>query len=195
LFSDFDLKALKTGMLLNKEIIKCTSSILKKYNLPKIIDPVMVSRSGAKLLEEDAIEAYKELLIPQAELLTPNIFEASLLSDIDIKSKGDIEKAADCILKLGLNAVLIKGGGLESHKGKDFFCSSQGTNHWFCNQVVNTKNTHGSGCTLSAAICGYRGLGFSLFDSINKAKLYIQKALKKSYKVGSGPGPLGHFII
>ena len=152
----------------------------------------MVTRTGSKLLEDSAINAYKKLLLPIADLVTPNIFESNLLSGLEIKSKEDIENAAINIIGMGAKAVLIKGGGLKDMKGKDFFLDLDGRKEWLVNNVINTKNTHGSGCTLSAAICGYKALGFELLDSIRKAKLFVEKSLENSYKIGSGPGPLGH---
>ena len=192
LFSDFDIDCLKTGMLLNERIINDVALMLNTLKISKIVDPVMVSRTGSKLLEDSAINAYKKLLIPISDLVTPNIFEANLLSGLEISSKEDIENAAINIIGMGAKAVLIKGGGLKDMKGKDFFLDLEGRKEWLLNNVVNTKNTHGSGCTLSAAICGYRALGFELNDSIRKAKLFVEKSLKNSYKIGSGPGPLGH---
>ena len=126
-------------------------------------------------------------------MLTPNIFEANLLTDLNIKSIEDIESAAKIILQQGAKAVLIKGGGLFETKGKDFFIDVNGKKEWFINDVVKTKNTHGSGCTLSAAICAYLALGLELSESIQKSKLFIEKSLRKSYQIGSGPGPLGHY--
>ena len=193
LFSDFEIQSLKTGMLLNERIIINTGTKLQEYSIPKIIDPVMVSRTGAKLIEDSAINAYKKFLFPEAEVVTPNIYEANLLSDVQIKNEEDIEKSAHEILKLGPKAVLIKGGGLNSLKGKDFYLDKDGNRDWLINKVINTSNTHGSGCTLSAAICSYVALGFNLIESIKKAKYFIEKSLEKSYKIGSGPGPLGHY--
>ena len=192
LFLDFNINALKTGMLLNERIITNTAAKLKTHNITKIIDPVMVTRTGAKLLEDSAINAYKKLLLPIADLVTPNIFEANLLSNSKINSKEDIENAAKRIIDFGAKAVLIKGAGLQDMKGKDFFLDLNGRKDWFINKYVNTENTHGSGCTLSAAICGYRALGFDLIDSIKKAKLFVERSLENSYKIGAGPGPLGH---
>ncbi len=192
LFSDFDINCLKTGMLLNERIIINTATKLMEYSIPKIIDPVMVSRTGAKLIEDSAINAYKKLLFTQAEIVTPNIYEASLLSNIQIKNEYDIEISAQEILKLGTKAVLIKGGGLNSLKGKDFYLDRDGKKYWLTNKYIKTSNTHGSGCTLSAAICSYTALGFTLIESIKKAKSFIERSLEKSYKIGSGPGPLGH---
>ena len=193
LFSDFDINALKTGMLLNEGIINETALKLKSYSIPKVIDPVMVTRTGSKLLEDSAINAYKKLLLPIADIVTPNIFEANLLSNLEIKNQEDIELSAKNIIMLGAKAVLIKGGGLKDMKGKDFYLDVNGKRKWFINKFIDTQNTHGSGCTLSAAICGYQALGFDMVDSIKKAKLFIEKSLKKSYQIGSGPGPLGHY--
>ena len=179
-------------MLLNERIINDTASKLNTYKITKIIDPVMVTRTGSKLLEDSAINAYKKLLLPIADLATPNIYEANLLSGLEIRSKEDIENSARKIIGLGAKAALIKGGGLKDMKGKDFFLDLNGRKEWLFNNFINTKNTHGSGCTLSAAICGYKALGFDLFDSIQKAKLFVEKSLDNSYKIGSGPGPLGH---
>ena len=193
LFSDFGIDALKTGMLLNEKIIDNTASKLNKYKIIKIIDPVMVTRTGSKLLEDSAINAYKKLLLPIADLVTPNIYEANLLSGLEISNKEDIENSARNIIGMGAKAVLIKGGGLKDMKGKDFFLDLNGRKEWLINNFIDTKNTHGSGCTLSAAICGYKALGFELLDSIQKAKLFVEKSLENSYKIGSGPGPLGHY--
>ena len=193
LFSDFRINCLKTGMLLNERIIINTASKLSNYQIDKIIDPVMVSRTGSKLLEDSAINAYKKLLLPNADLVTPNIFEANLLTNTKISTKEDIENAAKSILHYGAKAVLIKGGGLNDLKGQDFFLDINGRKTWFINKFVNTQNTHGSGCTLSAAICGYKALGLDIIEAIQKAKLFVEKSLKNSYKIGSGPGPLGHY--
>ena len=193
LFSDFEIQCLKTGMLLNERLIISTGKKLKELFIPKIIDPVMVSRTGAKLMEDSAINAYKKLLFPQAEIVTPNIYEANLLSGVQIKNEEDIEFSAQEILKLGPKAILIKGGGLKSLKGKDFYFDREGKRDWLINKFINTSNTHGSGCTLSAAICSYIALGFNLIESIKKAKSFIERSLEKSYKIGSGPGPLGHY--
>ena len=125
-------------------------------------------------------------------MVTPNIYEANLLSGLEIRSKEYIENSARNIIGLGAKAVLIKGGGLTDMKGKDFFLDINGRKEWLLNNFINTKNTHGSGCTLSAAICGYKALGFDLLDSIQKAKLFVEKSLENSYKIGFGPGPLGH---
>ena len=193
LFSDFQINALKTGMLLNERIINDVALELNSYSITKVIDPVMVSRTGSKLLEDSAINAYKKLLLPIADIVTPNIFEANLLSNMEIKNKKDIEESAKHIITLGAKAVLIKGGGLKDMKGKDYYLDFNGESKWLINKFINTQNTHGSGCTLSSAICGYLALGFELVESIKRAKLFVERSLEKSYKIGSGPGPLGHY--
>ena len=192
IFTDFEISALKTGMLFNEEIIFNTALKLKNQSIPKVIDPVMCTRTGARLLEESAINAYKEFLIPQAEILTPNIFEANLLANIIIKDMNDVEKASERILEYGCKSVLIKGGGIQELKGKDYFTDKKGNKYWLKNKLIDTNNTHGSGCTLSAAICSNLALGIDLLESIKKSKSFIEKSLLNSYKIGAGPGPLGH---
>ncbi len=190
--SDFQVTAIKTGMLVNKSIIISISEQLDRYQIPKIIDPVMVSRAGSTLIEKSAINAYKQFLFPQADLITPNIHEANLLLETEIKDKKDIEHAGINLLDLGPKAILIKGGGINKFKGKDYFINRNGESYWFNSDFIDTKDTHGSGCTLSAAICSYRGKGLNLIESINKAKLFVEESLINSYKIGNGPGPLGH---
>ena len=126
LFLDLKIESLKTGMLLNESIIINTANKLKDYKLHKIIDPVMVSRTGSRLIEDNAINAYKKFLIPQATLVTPNSFEANLLSNTQIKNEEDIDNTAQNILDLGPKVALIKGGGLNNIKGKDFYIDTTG---------------------------------------------------------------------
>ena len=189
---DCSVSALKTGMLLNRDIIERVAFELNQIDIPKLIDPVMVSRAGSVLLEEDAIDAYRELLFPQSALITPNIFEANLLSGMEIKLSKDFEKSANILISHGANAVLIKGGGLEEFKGQDFYLDSKGTSCWLKHKKIKTKNTHGSGCTLIAAITAYRALNFNIFDSTIKAKAFVEKAINNSFSIGKGPGTLCH---
>ena len=193
IINDFNISALKTGMLLNKEIIEKTSESLRFMNVPKLIDPVMVSRTGSVLIEKDAIEAYKSLLITQGELITPNIYEASLLSEIEIKNADDVIKSAYIILNKGVNAVLIKGGGIKELQGKDYFLQSSKEGVWLNHNVIKTNNTNGSGCTLIAAITAYRAQNFTLKESIVEAKCYIESSIRNSFKIGAGPGTLCHW--
>ena len=191
--NDFDIGALKTGMLLNKSLIETTSECLNSINIPKLIDPVMVSRAGSTLIEKDAVEAYKKLLIPQAELITPNIYEGSLISGLEITNKKEMEKAAEKIINHGVSAVLIKGGGIKNLRGKDYFLTSKNNGQWFVNNTINTQNTNGSGCTLIAAITAFRSSNYNLSDSIKKAKNYVEQGLINSLDIGKGQGPLCHW--
>ena len=190
---DFNISALKTGMLLNRELVETTAECLNKINISILIDPVMVSRTGSILIEKDAIEAYKKLLITEGELITPNIYEASLLSNIEINDAYDIEKAALALLQMGAKAILVKGGGLKNMKGKDYLMDLSGKGVWLSHNSIDTKNTHGSGCTLSAAITAYRARNLNLKESIIQAKIFIEDAITNSYKLGKGPGTLCHW--
>ena len=118
-FEDFPIKAIKTGMLLNRSLIEATSECIANLKIPKLIDPVMVSRAGSLLLEKNAIDAYQELLFPQAELITPNIYEASILTEIEIKEEKDFEYAAKKLIDKGISSILIKGGGNKNLQGKE----------------------------------------------------------------------------
>ena len=192
-FSDIKISAIKTGMLLNSTNIEVTASSLSKTKIPKIIDPVMVSRAGSVLLETKAVEAYKSLLFPQADLLTPNIHEASVLTGKEINLPKDVEDAAKILIDQGAKSVLIKGGGLVNSKGSDYFLTSSEEGEWIRSQFIETIHTHGSGCTLGAAITAYRAKGISLKESIRKAKNFLQELLTKPLIIGSGPNPLCHW--
>ena len=154
--------------------------------------PLFKKLFAGSSIEEDAINAYLEVLFPQAEIVTPNIYEAKLLTNIDINNEQDIEHAGEVILNLGVKAVLIKGGGIRDLSGKDFFIDNKGNKKWLSHKFIKTQNTHGSGCTLSAALCGYRALRLKTIDSIKQSKLFVEKSLDNSYQIGFGPGPLGH---
>ena len=193
-FTSKDIRpdSVKIGMLHSTEVINSVLKSIKKSKLNKIIlDPVMVAKGGTKLIDNKAILVLKKKLIKKVDLITPNIPEAEILTKIKIKSITDMKNAAKILLDLGAKNVLIKGGHLRYKTLKDIFVNKKQTTI-FTNKKIKTKNTHGSGCTLSAAICGYTALGFDLIDSIKKAKLFIEKSLENSYKIGSGPGPLGH---
>ncbi len=190
--SDLPVGALKTGMLLNAALIEATAAALAPLPLPRLIDPVMVSRAGAVLLEPDAIEAYR-LLLPLAELLTPNLHEARLLSGVAIETPADVERAATRLLELGSAAVLIKGGGLPALRGRDYLLGREGPGQWLAHAAIDTPHTHGSGCTLGAAITAYRARGLALADAVQQAKRYVEDGLRASLAIGAGQGPLCHW--
>ncbi|MEX0588133.1 MAG: PfkB family carbohydrate kinase, partial [Cyanobium sp.] len=156
---------------------------------------VMVSRTGAVLLEADAVDAYRRLLLPLAELLTPNLHEARLLANCAIDSPTDVERAAALLLELGPSAVLIKGGGLPELRGRDYLLDTTGVGRWLLHGAVETLDTHGTGCTLGAAITAHRARGLSLESAVRAAKAYVEGALRNALAIGAGQGPLCHWHL
>ena len=191
--SDLAVGALKTGMLLNAALIEAAAAAIAPLALPKLVDPVMVSRAGAVLLEPDAIEAYRRCLLPQAELLTPNLHEARLLSGVAIAGAAGVEQAAEQLLALGPAAVLIKGGGLAELKGRDYLLTGAEPGRWLEHPPVATPHTHGSGCTLGAAITAGRAQGVELEAAVIAAKRFVEGALRQALAIGGGQGPLCHW--
>jgi hydroxymethylpyrimidine/phosphomethylpyrimidine kinase len=192
--SDLAVSAVKTGMLLNQELIEATAAALAPLTLAKLIDPVMVSRAGAVLLEPGAIEAYRHSLLPQAELLTPNLDEARLLVDHPIQDRAGVEVAAEMLLDMGPAAVLIKGGGLEELRGWDYLLSTAEGGRWLSHSPIATPHTHGSGCTLGAAITAGRARGLALPEAVEQAKRFVEGGLRRSLAIGHGQGPLCHWF-
>jgi hydroxymethylpyrimidine/phosphomethylpyrimidine kinase len=191
--SDLKVAALKTGMLLNRGLIEATARALAPLAIPKLIDPVMVSRAGAVLLEPEAIQAYREHLLPLADLLTPNLHEARLLSGLPIASAADVERAAAALRKQGVAAVLVKGGGLAELRGRDYLLAGEEPGRWLVGAVIDTPHTHGSGCTLGAAITAHRARGLALADAVVAAKTYVEGGLRHALAIGGGQGPLCHW--
>ncbi|MBE9110685.1 bifunctional hydroxymethylpyrimidine kinase/phosphomethylpyrimidine kinase [Nodosilinea sp. LEGE 07298] len=194
--SDIAVQGIKTGMLLNQGIIQAVAQTLTSLpqDIPVVVDPVMVSRIGAQLIDDDAIATLTCRLIPQARILTPNRHEAQLLSGLEISTLKDMEAAARHIHQLGPQAVLVKGGGMADHL--------RSTDVWFDGQevkvlvaeVVETTHTHGTGCTLSAAIAANLALGKAPLTAVKDAKDYVTSALKHALAIGKGQGPVGHFF-
>ena len=201
--SDLAVGALKTGMLLNQALIEATAAAIAPLAIPKLIDPVMVSRAGAVLLEAGAIEAYRRCLLPQAELLTPNLHEARLLMGLAIEGAADVERAAERLLAgaagggagpaAGPRAVLIKGGGLADLRGRDYLLRRDSPGRWLEHAPIATPHTHGSGCTLGAAITAGRAKGLDLEAAVLEAKAFVEGALRRSLPIGGGQGPLCHW--
>lgn len=190
-FEDIRPNSVKIGMVSNIDIIKIIAQGLKKHDAQNIVlDPVMIATSGGKLMKDDASKTLCDELFPLARVITPNIPEAVAISGVDISSKSDMERVA---LKIHMDfnvAVLLKGGHLED--SSDDILVENGEIHWFKSERIDTKNTHGTGCTLSSAIaCGLAD-GMDLATSIKKAKAYITGALKSGLSFGKGSGPLNH---
>lgn len=191
IFDDIKVDAIKIGMLSNKEIINCVFSSLKSFsNL--VLDPVMVSKSGFKLLSDDAIDELRKSL-KFATIVTPNIPEAEILSNIKISNDEDVLKAAKIIKNLGAKNVLIKGGH-RLDEPKDTLLLENDKIVYFNAKKIDTKNTHGTGCTLSSAIASNLAKGFDIIKSVKLAKEYITTAISNSLEIGHGCGPVGHFV-
>ncbi len=196
-FEDFTIDAVKTGMLYNKESIEIISKCLGRFR-PRffVLDPVMISTSGNKLIADDAIETMQQILFPQTTVITPNITEAEVLTGIKISSPDDMQAAAEFLLQKGCNAVLMKGGHLPGNESVDILFEKGKNGQGIRTPFIETKNTHGTGCTLSAAIASYLALGEDLREAFISAKDYIIHALYagKDVKIGHGHGAVNHFF-
>ena len=195
--TDIKPSAIKIGMINDVEIVKAITESIKKYK-PKFVvfDPVMVSTSGCKLIEDKAIEAIKEELLPLSTIITPNLSEAMVLTGDSISDAASMTAAGNKILKSGCGAVLIKGGHLEGNDMCDVLCIKEGnTPYIYTASKISSKNTHGTGCTLSSSIATYLALGETLQEAVRKAKDYVHKGILngKDVCIGSGHGPLNHF--
>lgn len=193
---DIGVQAAKTGMLLNQEIISAVAQQVEALQIANlVVDPVMVSRTGAQLIDDQAVKTLCHALIPQAAIITPNRYEAEILSGLQIDSLEKMRLAAQIIHQnLGTKAVLVKGGGMQGNlRGVDIWFDGQRLETLVTKQV-DTKNTHGTGCTLSAAIAANLARGKDLWSAVQQAKQYVTTALTYSLNIGKGQGPVGHFF-
>lgn len=189
---DIPVDAMKIGMLSSAEIIVTIAETLKKYGHQKLVlDPVMISKGGHPLLAEEAIGTLKEVLIPLASIITPNIREAEVLTGLKISTHEDMKKACLAIKELGCLSILLKGGHIEGPADDLFFDGEEF--HWIKGERIFTKNTHGTGCTLSSAIAAHLAKGTSELEAVKKAKQYITMAIRHSLPIGKGHGPTNHF--
>lgn len=192
-FTDIFPDAVKIGMVSNIQTIEIIANKLLQYQAKNIVlDPVMVSTSGSRLIAEDAIAALEKKLFPIANLITPNLYEAEILSGFSICTVDEMKSAAQKIFEKYKVAVLIKGGHLESGK-MDILFDGQ----WKCfdGELIQNPNTHGTGCTLSSAIASNLGLGKSREESVASAKAYVAGAIADGLDIGSGRGPLNHMYL
>ena len=209
-FSDLRPDAVKIGMLYSRSIVEAVADRFCHWRPQNVVlNPVMVSTSGCRLMQEDALEIFIQELLPLASLLTPNIPEAEILAGRKIQNVDDIRKAAASIIQLGCNNVLIKGGHFEGTEKMDYLFENK--QHQEANKqehtgdiretaiykgaTVNTCNTHGTGCTLSSAITSYLARGYNMEEAISSAKAYLSDAIEagKDVKIGEGHGPVNHF--
>lgn len=190
---DFGINALKTGMLSSAAIIAAVAAGISHHRLVNlVVDPVMVAKSGDRLLREDALEALKRKLIPMAEVVTPNLPEAEVITGRSIRSAADRVNAARAMLQLGARAVVVKGGHSGDDPVIDLLVSPGGVREFRARRIA-TSSTHGTGCTFSAAITAGLARGLPLEAAVAGAREYISAALERAEPLGHGHGPLGHF--
>ena len=191
IFTDIRPDAVKIGMVSSAELIRAIAEKLKEYQAENIVvDPVMVATSGAKLISDDAIGTLKEALLPMADILTPNIPEAEVLSGMEVKTEEDMVKAAEKISRTYHCAVLLKGGH-QLNDANDLLCRGE-EHRWFYGKRIDNPNTHGTGCTLSSAIASNLAKGFDMETAVERAKAYISGALGAMLDLGKGSGPMNH---
>ncbi len=190
---DLCVDAIKIGMLCNAPIADTVADLLQQVHIPIILDPVMVATSGAKLISDEAIEIISQKLFPICDVITPNVFEATLLSGIEITNHSDVEHAAHILMAKGCRAVLIKGGHLEGSMAVDTLYVGD-TSYSYSSPIIHSDNTHGTGCTLASAIAAYRAEGYALPEAVERAKAYVSQAIACGAGIvaGKGHGAVNH---
>lgn len=192
--SDFPVRACKTGMLATRELVQLVGELIREAGLRNyVLDPVMVATSGDRLLDRDAETAILEHLLPLCAVVTPNLDEAAILVGFPVDSDAAMREAARVLARRGAPGVLVKGGHLERDDIVDVFYDGREFTD-FRKQKIATRNTHGTGCTLSAAITANLALGKPMKDSVEAALAYVDRAIRAAPGLGSGNGPLNHFV-
>lgn len=192
---DIEPDAIKIGMVHSVELVDAIAEVLANYpSIPIIFDPVMIATSGHRLIEEDTIAAIISKLFPLAKLITPNMDEASLLAGIPVKTINDMYEASAQIMAMKPKALLLKGGHLPTEKLTSMLVDDRGLIQEYYSNKIETKNMHGSGCTLSSAIAAFIARGISLTDAVSEAQDYVHGAIYHAADVvcGKGNGPLNH---
>lgn len=192
--SDIGADAIKTGMLHSAGIIATVARVIERHakSVPVVIDPVMVAKGGARLLDESAEQLLVHQLLPLAALVTPNLPEAEVLTGRPVRSLDDMHRALDRLLELGPSAVLIKGGHLEGERILDVLGTLDGERYVFEDERITTRSTHGTGCTLASAIAAGIAEGWTLRDAVERARRYVREAIRRAPGLGRGHGPLNH---
>ncbi|MFP4579811.1 MAG: bifunctional hydroxymethylpyrimidine kinase/phosphomethylpyrimidine kinase [Candidatus Sumerlaeia bacterium] len=193
IMDDMGTGAAKTGMLASAAIVEAVAAAIQKHQIPQVVvDPVMVAKGGSKLLQDSAVRAVKEKLLPLAKIVTPNTEEARVLTGMNrIENADDMEKAARKILDLGPQSVLLKGGHLGGDSSNDLYMDANVSEILSAKRLDN-KHTHGTGCTLSAAIAACLAHGKSPLDAVRRAKEYVSEAIRTAPPLGHGIGPVNH---
>lgn len=193
LFADFEIAAVKTGMLPTVEVVEEAAAVLSSYAVPHVVvDPVARSTSGHDLMTDDALAALISLILPLSSVVTPNWSEAERITGIAVSNESSAERAARAILALGPRAVLVKGGGADAGNATDVLVDSSGA-EFYRLPKVQSRNTHGTGCTLASALACLLALGRTVRESVPIAKQYICEAILTAPDLGGGQGPLNHF--
>jgi hydroxymethylpyrimidine/phosphomethylpyrimidine kinase len=198
LFEDIGSEAVKIGMLHSAEIVETVAEQLKKHRAENIVfDPVMAAQSGKSLASPESVDAIKDRLLPQVTVLTPNLPEASLLLNREIRNLEEMHQAAHDLAALGTGSVLLKGGHLRGNDSTDvLYIGPEDRYVVLQGERIKTRNDHGTGCTLSSAVASYLAKGFALEESSRSAKKYLNKTLRAGaeYRIGQGSGPMHHFF-
>jgi hydroxymethylpyrimidine/phosphomethylpyrimidine kinase len=192
---DIGADALKTGMLHSAEVIETVAAAFRKHapTTPLVVDPVMVAKGGHRLLQDAAEAALRDVLLPMAALVTPNLPEAEVLAGFPVRTEGDMRRAAEHLAGLGAGAVLMKGGHLEGDRVVDLLFHG-GRFDRFEDARIESRNTHGTGCTLASAIAAGLAQGMTLRDSVARARSYVRRAIETAPGFGRGHGPLNHAV-
>lgn len=192
---DIGADAAKTGMLGDAATIEAVADALARHapGVPLVVDPVMVAKGGASLLQHDAIAALTRILLPMASLLTPNLPEAEALSGLVIEDVGAMRRAAAALLRLGVPAVLLKGGHLPGDEVVDLLATTDGREEFAAPRIAS-RHTHGTGCTLASAIATGLAQGMTLRDAVLRARAYVRAAIAAAPGFGKGHGPLNHYV-
>jgi hydroxymethylpyrimidine/phosphomethylpyrimidine kinase len=189
--SDIGADAIKTGMLASRATIEAAATLIDEAGVPAVIDPVMVATTGARLIEDDAVWAITRLLIPRAALLTPNAPEAAALTGLSVETTDDLRRAGEALLNAGAKAVLMKGGHVAGETVTDLLMTPDGEAS-FSGPRIDTRNTHGTGCTLASGCATGLAQGLTLEQSVARAWAFVAEAIRHAPGLGAGAGPLDH---
>jgi hydroxymethylpyrimidine/phosphomethylpyrimidine kinase len=190
---DIGADAIKTGMLHDAAVIETTVAVLQERaaRIPLVVDPVMVAKGGARLIDPDALDALKRLLIARADVLTPNLPEAEILCGTTIGNIAEMRAAGATLLAIGCRAVLVKGGHLSGETVSDVLLTAEGVRVWESPRLA-TRHTHGTGCTLASAIAAGLAQGLTVENAVDRARAYVHRAIASAPGLGRGHGPLDH---
>jgi hydroxymethylpyrimidine/phosphomethylpyrimidine kinase len=190
---DIGADAVKTGMLHDLAVIETVAAMLREraIGVPLVVDPVMVAKGGARLIDPDALDGLKRLLVARADIVTPNLPEAEILSGSTIGSPAEMHAVGEGLLALGCRAVLVKGGHLSGDTVSDVLVTARGARVWQSPRLA-TRHTHGTGCTLASAIAAGLAQGLDVERAVERARAYVQRAIASAPGLGRGHGPLDH---